>query len=418
MPLAVTMDQAALKAAMKTPLGRIAQMGAAFAMSNVARGAIAFVMSLVIARGLGQDGFGRWIFCAAWAATLTTGLDLGFGVLLTRDAARDQRVCALLSRALVARLGLFIPVAAIFYVAAPLLGGQVATGTIRAVLPLAMTGVAYGCLAAVFRAWPERVLWILGLESSGALAQCCASWWLIREGGDVVTLLRAATFIQFTQLVVASLLLASVRVPEDRLEWPGRDAVLHAVRRALPFAAVGLIGTAQGRMAPLALGYSKGPAGVALFAVASRIASMARAVPFAALAGGLPVLSEHAGRGQMESVRPQLHRSLTAFAVAASLLLTAGASLLIRWTYGPSFSGAVPALVCIAVSLVPSLLNAGRRVYLYADQREHVVMRWSAVTLAVQAVACAVFIPLWGPFGAALGLMAGEWVAWWPLSRA
>jgi O-antigen/teichoic acid export membrane protein len=186
----------------------------------------------------------------------------------------------------------------------------------------------------------------------------------------------------------------------------------------MPFAAIGLISTTQGRMAPLALGYWQGPGAVAMFAVAWRMASMARALPFAALAGGLPVLSEHAGRGEMESVRPQFHRGLALFAVVASIALAAGAPFLVRWTYGASFSGAVPALVCVGLSLVPALLNAGRRVYLYAEQREGVVLKWSAVTLAVQLAGCAAFIPAWGPLGAALGLMLGEWVAWWPLSRA
>ena len=404
--------------AVRTPLGRIAQLTAAFAVSNFARGAIAFATSLVVARGLGQDGFGRWVLCMAWAATLTSTLDLGFGVLLTRDGARDRRVCALLGDALAARLGLFLPVAIGFYIAAPRLGVEIAPATLRVAVPLAMIGIAYGCFASIFRAWPEYVAWILGLESAGALVQCGVSWWLIAHGSGVTALLWAAAIAQGVQLAIAAVFLASVRLVGDALEWPRWSSVAHSVRRAVPFAAIGLISTAQGRMAPLALGYWQGPAAVGIFAVASRMAAMARVLPFAALAGGLPVLSEHAGRGAMESIRPQFHRGLGLFAIVASIGLAASAPFLVRWTYGPSFSGAVPALVCIALSLVPALLNAGRRVYLYAEQRERVVLKWSAVTLAVQAAGCAALIPLWGPLGAATGLMLGEWIAWWPLSRA
>ncbi len=71
------------KGALKTPMGRIAQMGTAFAISNIARGGIALVTSLVVARGLGQTAFGRWVFCNAWASTLTVALALGCSVFLT-----------------------------------------------------------------------------------------------------------------------------------------------------------------------------------------------------------------------------------------------------------------------------------------------------------------------------------------------
>ena len=93
-----------------TPLARIAKLSAAFLGSNLARAAIGFGLSFALARALGADRFGRWIFCTAWASTLTVVVDLGFGVLLTRDGARaDAEPGRLLSGALVLRLALAIP---------------------------------------------------------------------------------------------------------------------------------------------------------------------------------------------------------------------------------------------------------------------------------------------------------------------
>ena len=68
-------------------LARIARLSAAFLGSNLARAAIGFGLSFALARGLGAERFGRWILCTAWASTLTVVVDLGFGVLLTRDGA-------------------------------------------------------------------------------------------------------------------------------------------------------------------------------------------------------------------------------------------------------------------------------------------------------------------------------------------
>src|SRR5437899_12828012 len=102
--------------ALDDPLIRIAQMGSALAASNVARGGIQFVTSLVIGRALGPAGFGVWAVSAAAASALTAAFDLGFGVLLTREAARgDSRVDRVLVDALTTRCALFGPIAILAY---------------------------------------------------------------------------------------------------------------------------------------------------------------------------------------------------------------------------------------------------------------------------------------------------------------
>jgi len=407
--------------AMSRPLQVIAKVGTAFALSNVARGAIRLGTSLVVARGLGPSAFGRWIFCMAWAATLTSVLDLGFGVLLTRDAARDRRVGALLGSALAARLGLFVPVGAVFYLAAPRI---VAVGTaqeLRAALPLVAVGVAYGCLAAIFRGWTDRLLWILGMETAGVLVQGVLSWLLISRGRGVVDLLWLATFVQVLQFLGASALLARFRVPGDRIGRPTLAAISGTLGRSMPFALVGFIANAQQRVAPLLLGYLSTSQQVAAFGAAWRLGSTAWALPSAAFAGALPVLAERAGEHRSpdaDAVKPAFHRALQTFVLVAAAVLALFAPVLLRLTYGADFVSAAPALMCVAVGLVPSLLNASRRVYLYAAGREAVALRWAIVAFVVQVGSCAVFVPRWGAVGAAAGLLLGECTVWWPLQRA
>src|SRR5581483_9561802 len=118
-----------------TALKRIARLSAAFLGSNVARGGIAFVLSLVIGRALGVERFGRWVWCTTWAATLTFVCDLGLGLLLPRDGARTEDVGAairdsigeLAGSALVLRLAVAIPAAAVMIVAAPWVAGDAET---------------------------------------------------------------------------------------------------------------------------------------------------------------------------------------------------------------------------------------------------------------------------------------------------
>jgi O-antigen/teichoic acid export membrane protein len=73
--------------------------------------------------------------------------------------------------------------------------------------------------------------------------------------------------------------------------------------------------------------------------------------------------------------------------------------------------------VWIGVGLVPTLVNSGRKVYLYASGLEGAAVKWSAVALALQAAGCALLIPSLGAAGAAAALAFGEAVVWWPLHK-
>src|SRR4029077_5567676 len=107
-------------------------------------------------RGWRGGESGGWAVYATWASALTMMFDLGFGVLLTREAARGGRVGAIVGGAVVARLALFAPVALALAVfgagrwAIP----DASVQTTYLVLGTAAAGMAYGCLAAVYRASP------------------------------------------------------------------------------------------------------------------------------------------------------------------------------------------------------------------------------------------------------------------------
>ena len=402
-----------------TPYRRLVGMSAAFAASNFARTAIGFATSLVIARPLGIDDFGRWTLCMAWAAALTTIVDFGFGALLTRDAARDDPgVGGAVAVAFVARIGVLLPVALLFVLASSHLSLDVATAAGLQIVPLiAMAGAAYGCLAPVFRAWPRALVVALGIETIGALGQWAGAWWLVHAGRGVVELLVLAAVVQAVQFSAAAALWLRFG-PRAAFEWPSPITIARTMRAAWPFAAAGLLANAQLRLAPLLLGFLAAPAAVAAFGVASRIGGVVRMLPQAAFAGALPVLSHEAKRGATDLVRVRFERTLLAFVITAASVLVIAAGPIVSVTYGDGFAAAVAPLVWTGIGLVPALMNSGRKVYLYACGHEAVAVRWSAVALALQAGACALLIPEFGATGAAAGLALGEALVWLPLRKA
>jgi O-antigen/teichoic acid export membrane protein len=429
------------------------RMTVAFVSSNAIRAAIAFATAILIARQVGAAEFGRWTLSMTLASTLAAFLDLGFGVLLTRDAARsrvrngttaaaghavqpyseqDGAVCGIsafgggnptigaeVSNAVLARVALLAPMAALVMLFSMPGGrsGGIATGLVAVVL-LAGAGAVYGCFSAALRGWPEWLVPLLAVETGGALAQFAGSWWIAAHQGGFIALLWLATAVQAAQIAGAGLLWTRSRDRHDALEKPTPAAAAALVRRSLPFAVTGLVANAQLRLAPLGLGYLATVQQVALFGAAQRLASVVRLVPQAAFASALPVLAYEVPRGTADRIRVPFGRAILGFAAASASIVALFAPLLVRVAYGRSYEGAASVLACMGIGLVPELANNARKVYLYAAGHEQRATLWSAAALGVQAIGCAVLIPPFGAAGAAAAVGVSEALVWWPLRRS
>jgi O-antigen/teichoic acid export membrane protein len=416
-----------------TPTARIAKLSAAFLGSNLARAAIGFGLSFALARALGADRFGRWIFCTAWASTLTVVVDLGFGVLLTRDGARPAAAPGpLLRGALMLRLALALPLALLLYAGASHLSAEPETiAGLRIAALLGTAGAAYGCFGALFRSQPRWLPAVLAIETAWLAIQLGAAWWIASpwpgraggagtRGGSVAALMTLAVIVQLAQIATAIACWRAVFPERGRVSVPSAAALMALLRRALPFAASGIVANVQTRLGPLLLGYLSTSSELGLFAAAARFGSVARMAPQAVFAGALPVLSHEHGRDRAsaEHIFHTFDRVLIAGATVGAIGCALFAAPVLRLVYGAPFAAAAPVLFWISVGLIPLLSNSGRKVFLYASGGEHAVVRWSAVALVIQAIAAFLLIPALGGAGAAMAIAIGEVVIWWPLRRS
>ena len=427
------------------PFVRIVELGAAFLCSNLARAAIGFGLTLAIGRGLGADRFGIWILCTTWASTLTTLADLGFGVLLTRDGARgDADPVRLLTGALALRLVVAIPLGIALAIGAGALSSNAETiAALRVAGLLGLSGAAYGCFGALFRSQPRWLPTVLAVETAWLAVQLASAWALVHGGRGVVALIALATSVQLAQIATALAMWRFVfgehakpenenenenqnpnvnQNPEPRTLNP-EPRHLHLtlmLRRALPFAATGLVANLQLRVAPLMLGALATPAELGWFGAASRVGRAVRLAPQAILGGALPVLSrEYAvDRSGAHAVSHALDRALNALSLCGAIALVLLAAPLMRLLFGAPFAAAGPALIWAAIGLVPAVSNSSRKVFLFAAGREALVLRWTTVALMIQVVSAGALIPVFGAAGAAASVAIGEAAIWWPLRRA
>ena len=400
------------------PFWRIVRLSAAFLCSNVARAGIGVGLALVLGRGLGAGRFGAWILCTTWASTLTIVGDLGFGVLLTRDGARDDtNPAGLLTGALTLRLALVLPLACALTGAAGLLSSDAETiAALRVAALLGVAGAAYGCFGALLRSQARWLPAVLAIETVWLAAQVAASWRLVATGHGVVSLVALAVALQLAQIASALALWPTVfgaRSASPLVSPP----LMTLLKRAWPFALSGIVANLHARVGPLMLGVLATPIELGWFGAAQRVGRAAKLTPQAIFAGALPVLSKEYGRDQMEAQRvaQRLDRVLTAVSAAGAAVCAMFAPLLVRLLYGPQFIGAAPALVWVAVGLVPTLSNSGRKIFVYAAGGEAIVLKWSAAALMVQIAAGALLIPSLGSIGAAISVAIAEAAIWMPL---
>jgi O-antigen/teichoic acid export membrane protein len=405
-----------------SPLARIVGLSAAFLCSNLARAGIGVGLALVLGRGLGADRFGAWILCTTWASTLTIVADLGFGVLLTRDGARDDSDSVrLLAGALTWRLALVLPLGCTLMAAAGLLSSDPETiAALRVASLLGAAGAAYGCFGALLRSQPSWLPVVLAVETAWLAVQVAASWWLVARGRGLVALVTLAATLQLAQIASALALWRPVfgtRVAPALASPPGLVPLL---RRAWPFAISGIVANLHTRVGPLMLGVLATPSDLGWFGAAARVGRAAKLAPQAIFAGALPVLSREYGRDRTEAQRVSqlLDRALAALSAAVAIACALAAPLLMRLLYGPQFAAAAPTLVWVAIGLIPALSNSGRKIFLYAAGGEALVVKWSAVALLLQAVSGALLIPSLGSTGAAISLAISEGAIWLPLRRA
>jgi O-antigen/teichoic acid export membrane protein len=402
---------------LQASLSQIARLGGGYVTANTVRMGLAFVQSLVLARGFGPEEFGRWVLWSSWAATLTAAFDAGFGVLVTRDAARDATQGGrLVSAACAVRWTLFAPIGALLWLAADWFAAPDSQAAARRIVGLVAVGLAYGAVAAGFRAWPRWVPYVLATETVGAGVAAVGAILLVARASGATTMLEIAIGVQVLQLAAALSLWRVLDGPS--FGSPSVTEACRLLRRAWPFAILGLVANGQARLAPLMLGVLSSAEQLAYLGVASRLVEAIKTLPQAALAGVLPVLSAARSRQEDGRVREAFHSWLNRFGWAAMAVLLVAGYPVLRWLFGIQYLGAWPVLLVLAVGVPPTLANSAREVYLFAAGREDDVARWSAIALAIQAGVALLLIPYLGAPGAAAALLVGELCVLSPLRRA
>lgn len=361
-------------------------------------GSLAFYV--VLARELGSEDYGTFVFALALTGTLLIGAGFGTDELIAREVARDRSgagryLSDVVALKLVTSLLLLAVATGVVFV-----GGYSADARLATVL------VGLGVMAevmgkswhAIFQAY-ER----LGLVSAALIIQRTLTAGvgiaILLAGGGLVP--AAAVFLggALTGLVASELFYRRwTRSPRPR---PTRGGGYRLLRRGLPIGVAGLLFVVLVKVDILMLSFLTDNHEVGLYAAALRLIEGTQFIPWSFDAAMLPWLARRQpgpalARGYMLGLKLQ-----ATILLPAGLLTACFAVPIVQLLYGDAFDGAALPLTLLGPTIALYGLQTLSATLLIARDAPGVFGR-VAGAVAVQNIVCnAVAIPLWGADGAA-----------------
>jgi O-antigen/teichoic acid export membrane protein len=372
-----------------------------WALSNVAG------LSL-LGNYLRAEGYGTYSFYYAFIPLIGALADLGIGIILTREMARDEANARRLYGDALMLKGLF-------------------SGTLL--------------IASVVIAWtafPPAVAWLICLVAAAALIEIAQdpTIWLFRarERQDVEALLLILSQVAWIaglavgawlelplsyllgvqagafalRLGIGAVIANSTLRPE--FQWdPAR--LRSWIRQGLPYGLAMFGVVLHGRVAVLMLQTFSTAKDVAWFNVAYMLSQPFGFISTALSMSAFPVLARYAD-GSPEALKEALHKTCK-YQIVVSLPLMTGLFLISERVipllfHGDDFAQAGTALRFTSLAIVFIFLNLMARFVLAALGRQQIYLRAIVAGLAVNAGLCLLLIPRMGFVGACIAYVGAE----------
>jgi len=404
------MENAALKPA--DDRGAATRIGRNFSFrfgSQVLSALINVLGMVLLGNYLHAQGYGQYAFYYALIPLIGKLGDLGVGIIVTREIARDRETGprslgdAIIVKMLVSGVIMLIAAGSAWMFFPPLEATLITLVAATALLELSQDVPIW-----VFRAYERQDVEALMLLLSqfvwlGALA---AAVWLSQ---GLVPLLAAATAGFVIRFVVGAAMLSRM-IYRPVFQF---DAVRikQLIRQGLPFG-LAMFGTVlYGKIGILALRSLATDADVAFFSVAYMLSQPLGFISSALSMAAFPVFARYAKAGP-HAVRPALRKTvkyqfLVTFPMTIGLFLLAERVIPLLF-HGSDFVQAGMSLKIMSAGLIFIFMNLMARYVLAALDRQQVYLRAIVVGLAVNVALCLLLIPRFGFAGGCFAYLGAE----------
>jgi O-antigen/teichoic acid export membrane protein len=375
------------------------------------------LFTVLVARGLGVEGFGQYAFVAALIFLGNVATTFGTDTLLIREVARDRQTHGgLIAAALWIQLLLSVTWLIVVVFGADLLNGQ-SSEAIQAlkVYSLSLIPLAFFTVfTAVLRAHERMDVYLL-LNIIIAFVQLSGAWLVLQGQGNLLSLVMMLNVVQLSAMVVAGVL-CRVSLPAFHFRWSITRSQLSGVARlAWPFALLSVLAVMYQRLGVLMLSTLATDAQVGWYAAATRVIEPLKMLHFAVLGALLPALSHLAvPTADQQQNRPAarlFRRSmlfLLLFSTLAAGVIAVLAQPIVLLLFGASYASSVALVQLLAASLIPYTISASLSLRLVTQGKERRVLWITALSVIMAFLLNRWLIPGYGSIGAALAVVGSE----------
>lgn len=365
------------------------------------------VVTALVARGLGDAGFGQWSTILVVVQLISYFTSFGVESVVIREATADpDNEGEWLGALLILRSLLSVPAILIGLVVVLLLQESTAM-LVAGVILLVQTPFNVGASLRVTHQlrvsnWvPMAILTLNSVLWGGAVV------FIYVAGGGLVPLAIAMTA---TSVLTATLqAIAAVKIARPSLR-PSREATMRLARVGLPVGLSGLLVLAYARIDQLLVFAIAGSTAAGLYGAQYRIVEQAHLVPVSVMTTLMPILAAAwtVNRERALRITWLAAEYLTVASLGGLAVSFVVARPLTVLLYGEDFASAAPALPVLAGAFVFICFGylTGNLVLIAGLQRRLVTI--GLVGLVVNVAGNAVLIPAWGFMGAAWMTLATE----------
>lgn len=370
---------------------------------------LTLLVSLVLARSLGVEEYGLFVFGLAFPSWFLLLVSLGLDSVLTIDVAGDRsRASPYLTALLVVRLPLVLVTLALLWLFVQLTLDDPFARTVTMILGAASVVMTYsGTFRSVFRAFERLEYGALativerGVVTAGVLGLLYLGSGLL----EVSLMFLLGSAVDLTLLVLLT---------KRRFVWltrPVEWATLQTMlRKAIPFALSFVVSTFLYSSGPVLLTLLQDTAATGEFnaAFALTIALLSPLTIYATVA--LPLFSR-LNRERPAQLGPAIQRSQRIFFLLGMPLSLGGwyyATDLIELFYGPDFLAAAQSFEILIFNVAVMTATVGIGPALAGTGHQKLNLYVSGLATGANVGLCLGLIPLWGPTGAATAFLASR----------
>ncbi|PIY63272.1 hypothetical protein COY93_00525 [Candidatus Uhrbacteria bacterium CG_4_10_14_0_8_um_filter_58_22] len=395
--------------------GRVMRNTAYLVTAFVGQKVLSFVYFTIIARTVGVDGAGRYFLAVSLTTMFSIFVDLGLANVLVREVAKNRaRAGSLLANVLGIKVILAVLTVGAVYITARILNYHPETRLMITIASVVMVvDSIHLVMYAAMRGFQNLRYEAVGVVGGQAIVICSGIAFLLFHlplHFLVVALLCGSTFnVSWAGLVLKKKF--GLQPLDLRLERP---VLLFFWRVTLPFALAGVFSRIYSYIDSVMLSKLISEASVGIYGVAYKIAFSFQFLPMAFAAAVYPAMSEHYvnDRGRLS----QLFTVSVVYLMFLSLPLAVGVAVLapqfIALLYGPEFYGSVLPLQVLMASLVFAFLYWPAGSLLNASDRQGKNTLSMGLTMVINIALNAMLIPKFGPVGAAIAALVGNFVLW------